>query len=125
MFDFLSENIVMNSDVHSSFIYSTHSLQMNISYRKYLTSAYEYYQDRTLEEIEMKMPRMHGMKKHVSKVCKGDERMQAIRKTLNELGYERSKMQRQFHDRFIQAVALHLYKDDPDVDLESIMRMNG
>ena len=65
------------------------------------------------------------MKKHVSKVCKGDERMQAIRKTLNELGYERSKMQRQFHDRFIQAVALHLYKDDPDVDLESIMRMNG
>ena len=73
----------------------------------------------------MKLPRMHGMKKHVSKVCKGDERMQAIRKTLNELGYERSKMQRQFHDRFIQAVALHLYKDDPDVDLENIMRMNG
>ena len=34
-------------------------------------------------------------------------------------------MQRQFHDRFIQAVALHLYKDDPDVDLENIMRMNG
>jgi len=46
-------------------------------------------------------------------------------KTLNELGYERSRMQKQFHDRFIQAVALHLYKDDPDVDLESIMRMNG
>ena len=34
-------------------------------------------------------------------------------------------MQRQFHDRFIQAVVLHLYKDDPDVDLENIMRMNG
>ena len=96
-----------------------------LSYRKYLTSAYEYYQNRKLEEIEMSMPRMHGTKKHVSKVCKGDERMQAIRKTLNQLGYERSKMQRQFHDRFIQAVALHLYKDDPDVDLESIMRMNG
>ncbi len=96
-----------------------------LSYRKYLTSAYEYYQDRKLEEIEVSMPRMHGTKKHVSKVCKGDERMQAIRKTLNKLGYERSKMQRQFHDRFIQAVALHLYKDDPDVDLESIMRMNG
>ena len=98
---------------------------MKISYRKYLSTAYEYFQDRTLEEIEMKMPRTHGTKKHISKVCKGDERMQAIRKTLNELGYERSRMQKQFHDRFIQAVALHLYKDDPDVDLESIMRMNG
>ncbi len=96
-----------------------------LSFRKYLTSGYEYYQERVLEEIEMNMPRTHGSKKYVSKVCKGDERMQAIRKTLNELGYERSKMQRQFHDRFIQAVALHLYKDDPDVDLESIMRMNG
>ncbi len=51
--------------------------------------------------------------------------MAAIRKTLNELGYERSKLQRQFHDKFIQAVALHLYKDDPDVDLEAIMRINN
>lgn len=98
---------------------------MKISYRKYLTTAYEYFQDRTLEEMEMKMPRIHGTKKHVSKICKGDERMQSIRKTLDELGYERSKMQRQFHNRFIQVVALHLYNDDPDVDLESIMRMNG
>ena len=96
-----------------------------LSYRKYLTSAYEYYQERVLEEIEMNMPRMYGEKKVVSKVCKGDERMAAIRKTLNELGYERSKLQRQFHDKFIQAVALHLYKDDPDVDLEQIMRMNN
>ena len=96
-----------------------------LSYRKYLTSAYEYYQDRTLEQIEMSMPRLHGEKKVVSKVCKGDERMAAIRKTLNELGYERSKLQRQFHDKFIQAVALHLYKDDPDVDLEQIMRINN
>ena len=93
-------------------------------YRKYLTSAYEYYQER-LEEIEMNMPRMYGEKKVASKVCKGDERMAAIRKTLNELGYERSKLQRQFHDKFIQVVALHLYKDDPDVDLEQIMRMNN
>lgn len=96
-----------------------------LSFRKYLTSGYEYFQERALEEIELNMPLTHGVRKHVSKVCKGDERMQLIRKTLNELGYERSKMQRQFHDRFIQAVALHLYKDDPDVDLESIMRMNG
>lgn len=96
-----------------------------LSYRKYLTSAYEFYQERVLEDMEMNMPRLYGEKKVVSKVCKGDERMAAIRKTLNELGYERSKLQRQFHDKFIQAVALHLYKDDPDVDLEQIMRMNN
>ena len=71
------------------------------------------------------MPLAHGEKKHVIKTCKGDERMMAIRKTLNQLGYERSKMQRQFHESFIQAVALHLYKDDPDVDMENLMRMNG
>ena len=71
------------------------------------------------------MPRIHGQEKYTVKTCKGDERMMAIRKTLNELGYERSKMQRQFHESFIQAVALHLYKDDPDVDMEKLMRMNN
>ena len=96
-----------------------------ISYRRYLTGAFEFYQDRYLEELELRMPLTHGENKHVIKTCKGDERMMALRKTLNELGYERSKMQKTFHDSFIQAVALHLYKDDPDVDLESIMRLNN
>tara|TARA_B110000858_G_scaffold28325_1_gene30074 strand:+ start:145 stop:612 length:468 start_codon:yes stop_codon:yes gene_type:complete len=96
-----------------------------VSYRRYLTGAFEFYQDRYLEELELRMPLAHGEKKHVIKTCKGDERMMAIRKTLNQLGYERSKMQKKFHDSFIQAVALHLYKDDPDVDLEAIMRLNN
>ena len=96
-----------------------------VSYRRYLTGAFEFYQDRYLEELELRMPLAHCEKKHVIKTCKGDERMMAIRKTLNQLGYERSKMQKKFHDSFIQAVALHLYKDDPDVDLEAIMRLNG
>lgn len=98
---------------------------MKLSYRQYLTNAYEFYQERILEEIEMNMPRTYLQKKYESKICHGDERMQGIRKTLNELGYERSKLQKQFHDAFINAVTLHLYKDDPDVDLEKIMRLNN
>ena len=96
-----------------------------VSYRRYLIGAFEFYQDRYLEELELRMPRAHGESKHVVKTCKGDERMMAIRKTLNLLGYERSKMQRQFHESFIQAVALHLYKDDPDVDMQKIMSLNN
>ena len=96
-----------------------------VSYRRYLIGAFEFYQDRYLEDLEMRMPRIHGQQKYQIKTCKGDERMMAIRKTLNQLGYERSKMQRTFHESFIQAVALHLYKDDPDVDMEKIMRMNN
>jgi len=96
-----------------------------VSYRRYLVGAFEFYQDRYLEELELRMPLAHGEKKHVIKTCKGDERMMAIRKTLNLLGYERSKMQRTFHESFIQAVALHLYKDDPDVDMQRIMSLNN
>tara|TARA_B110001452_G_C15241783_1_gene430104 strand:- start:15964 stop:17517 length:1554 start_codon:yes stop_codon:yes gene_type:complete len=48
-----------------------------------------------------------------------------IRKKLNEFGLERSKMQREFHESFLQSVCLHLYKDDPDVDMEKIMRINN
>ena len=33
-------------------------------------------------------------------------------------------MQKQFHESFLQAVALHLYKDDPEVDMDKIMSMN-
>ena len=61
-----------------------------VSYRRYLTGAFEFYQDRYLEELELRMPLTHGQKKHVVKTCQGDERMMALRKTLNQLGYELS-----------------------------------
>jgi len=98
---------------------------MRLSYRRRLIASYEFYQTRTLEKLDAATPREHGAQKHVQKSCQGDERVQAIRKTLNNLGYERSKLQRQFHEAFIQSVALHLYKDDLDVDLESVMRRNS
>ena len=55
----------------------------------------------------------------------GDVRLVNIRKYLDHVkGYDRSEMQKQFHESFLQAVALHLYKDDPEVDMDKIMSMN-
>ena len=42
----------------------------------------------------------------------------------NVKGYDRSEMQKQFHESFLQSVALHLYKDDPEVDMDKIKSMN-
>lgn len=96
-----------------------------ISYRRYLTGAYEFYQNKKLEELDMSMPRLYGAAKPVHRSYKGDARIMDIRKKLNQFGLERSKMQRQFHETFLQSVCLHLYKDDPDVDMEKIMRVNN
>jgi hypothetical protein len=96
-----------------------------ISYRRFLTGSYEFYQSKKLEELDISMPRLYGMAKPMRKSYKGDERIQNIRKILNQFGLERSKMQRQFHEYFLQSVCLHLYKDDPDVDMERIMRINN
>ena len=78
-----------------------------------------------MAELASQMPVMHGKRGVKLQTCQGDQRVIDIRRTLNELGFERSKMQRQFHEKFLQAVCLHLYSDDPDVDMEKIMRTNG
>jgi hypothetical protein len=39
-------------------------------------------------------------------------------------GWQRSAMQKNFHRNFMQAVCLHLYRDDPDIDMGKIMKMN-
>lgn len=96
-----------------------------ISYRRYLTGAYEFYQSKKLEDLEMSLPRTYGSSKPVRKTYKGDQRIMDIRKTLNGFGMERSKMQRQFHETFLQSVCMHLYKDDPEIDLERVMQINN
>ena len=88
-----------------------------ISYRRYLVGAYEYYQAQKLAELDQNMPRLYGDAKPMNRSYQGDQRLMDIRKTLDEFGLERSKMQRQFHETFMQSVCLHLYKDDPDVDM--------
>ena len=96
-----------------------------ISYRRYLTGAYEFYQSQKLAELDQNMPRLYGTAKPINRTYQGDQRLMDIRKKLNEFGLERSKMQREFHETFLQSVCLHLYKDDPDVDMEKIMRINN
>ena len=97
----------------------------SISYRNYLIAAYQHYESVKMAELAASMPVEHGKRGVKLQTCKGDQRVIDIRRTLNELGFERSKMQRQFHESFLQAVCLHLYSDDPDVDIEKIMRTNG
>ena len=96
-----------------------------ISYRNYLIAAYQHYETQKMAELASQMPVEHGKRGVKLQTCQGDQRILDIRRTLNELGFERSKMQRQFHENFLQAVCLHLYSDDPDVDMEKIMRVNG
>ena len=57
-----------------------------VSYRRYLTGAFEFYQDRYLEELELRMPLAHCEKKHVIKTCKGDERMMATPQNVEPVG---------------------------------------
>ena len=96
-----------------------------ISYRNYLIAAYEHYESVKMAELASQMPVEHGKRGVKLQTCQGDQRVIDIRRTLNQLGFERSKMQRQFHEAFLQSVCLHLYSDDPDVDMEKIMRTNG
>ena len=54
----------------------------------------------------------------------GDRRLAAIRNVLTKFEFKRSKMQRQFHENFLRAVAQHLYRDDHDVDFDDICKRN-
>tara|TARA_B100000900_G_scaffold302464_1_gene261023 strand:- start:318 stop:1076 length:759 start_codon:yes stop_codon:yes gene_type:complete len=51
----------------------------------------------------------------------GDKRIAAIEKTLTQMGLERSRVQKLFHKRFIQACATHLFSDDV-VSMREVMK---
>lgn len=100
-----------------------------VSYRPLLVGAYEYYQKEMLNSLVSLKPKTHyeTVTNQVKTKQKnyGDVRLANIRKYLDHVkGYDRSEMQKQFHESFLQAVALHLYKDDPEVDMDKIMSMN-
>ncbi len=100
-----------------------------ISYRAVLTEAYEYYEREALSHIDSLKMRKHadavGGNQTRKLEFKGDKRMTDIRTFLDSFtGYERSDMQRRFHEAFLQAVCLHIYKDDADVDYDNIMKQN-
>lgn len=100
-----------------------------VSYRPLIVGAYEYYQKEMLNELVNLKPKTHyqTVTNQVKTKQKnyGDIRLANIRKYMDHIkGYDRSEMQKQFHESFLQAVALHLYKDDPEVDMDKIMSMN-
>lgn len=106
---------------------------MPLNYRNYIASAYKVFEEETLIKIEARQ-----MKSHMGSMldqCKqkqasmGDKLMLRLRFLLDYVpktykGWERSKMQKTFHRNFMQATCLHLYRNDADIDMNKIMRMN-
>lgn len=100
-----------------------------VSYRPLIVGAYEYYQKEMLTSLVSLKPKTHyeAVTNQVKTKQRnyGDVRLANIRIFLDHVkGYDRSEMQKQFHESFLQAVALHLYKDDPEVDMDKICSMN-
>ena len=106
---------------------------MPLNYRNYLGAAYKVFEEETLIKIESRQ-----MKSHMNnmldqckqkKASQGDKLMLKLRFLLDYIpktykGWERSKMQKTFHRNFMQATCLHLYRNDADIDMNKIMRMN-
>ena len=100
-----------------------------VSYRPLMVGAYEYFQKDALASLTSLKPKTHydTLTNQVQLKSRnyGDIRLAEIRMFLDHIkGYDRSEMQKQFHESFLQAVALHLYKDDPDIDMDKIKRTN-
>jgi hypothetical protein len=100
-----------------------------VSYRNLLVNAYEYYQTDMLNRLVTLKPKTHydviTNQQKVKTLNYGDVRLSNIRKYLDQFpGYVRSAMQKKFHESFLQAVALHLYRDDKEIDMDMVKRNN-
>ena len=87
-------------------------MSSRVSYRPLLVGAYEYFQKEMLNELINLKPKTHyqTVTNQVKTKQKnyGDVRLANIRRFLDNVkGYDRSEMQKQFHESFLQAVALH------------------
>jgi len=105
-----------------------------ISYRSFLASAYQFYEEEKLIKLECVQPQTtigaltEGSKKKQS--AQGDKLMLKLKMLLDYIpktykNWERSKMQKIFHRNFMQATCMHLYRHDPDIDIDNIMKMNN
>ena len=106
-----------------------HVESSRVSYRPLVVGAFEYFQKEALTSLISLKPKTHydtlTNQVRVKSKNYGDVRLTQIRMYLDNVkGYDRSEMQKQFHESFLQAVALHLYKDDPEIDMNKIMSMN-
>ena len=105
-----------------------------ISFRTFLASAYGFYEEEKLIKLESVQPQTcigaltEGSKKKQS--AQGDKLMLKLKTLLDYVpksykNWERSKMQKIFHRNFMQATCMHLYRHDPDIDIDNIMKMNN
>jgi len=105
-----------------------------ISFRTFLASAYQFYEEEKLIKLESVQPQTcigaltEGSKKKQS--AQGDKLMLKLKMLLDYIpktykNWERSKMQKIFHRNFMQATCMHLYRHDPDIDIDNIMKMNN
>lgn len=106
---------------------------MPLNFRNFLGTAFKVFEEETLSQLESSQMKSHM--KMILNRCKektvpqGDKLMLKLRGLLDYIprsyrGWERSKMQKMFHRNFMQATCLHLYRNDADVDMDKIMRMN-
>lgn len=72
------------------------------------------------ERCQLHKPHALGEVSAAAREPKGVQRIRSIRRTLNAMGLQRSEVQKQFHEAFIQCCAQHLFCDD-QVDMGKIM----
>lgn len=104
-----------------------------LNFRKLLITAFKVYEEETLIRLDDKKVKTHmntmldGMKQKAA--ARGDKLIIKLKELLDYIpktyhDWTRSTMQKMFHRNFMQAVCLHLYRDDPDIDMGKIMKMN-
>ena len=83
--------------------------------------------EKTLKKRKLKtLMAVLDNKNHSGQTSKGWRRLKTLRKALDSFKpFERTRMQKRFHHAFMQATAMHLFKDDTDVNLARVMSING
>ena len=119
-----SKKLKLNDGEALAITHKTHLEPRPISFRSFLASAYSFYEEEKLIQLESRQPLTHirtlteGSKK--KQAAQGDKLMLKLKKLLDYVprsykNWERSKMQKIFHRNFMQATCLHLYRNDPDI----------
>ena len=106
---------------------------MPLNYRKLIITAFHVFEEETLLKLEDKEVKTHmnsmldGMKQKSG--ARGDKLVLKLKELLDYIpktyhDWQRNAMQKMFHRNFMQAVCLHLYRDDPDIDMGSKYTFN-
>jgi len=106
-----------------------HRMAKEISYNKVFETLLSSHKNKLVQSLKRR--RLSGMLDVISQqkskgmITKGWRRLMTIRRALDSFKpFERTKMQKRFHHAFLQATAMHLFRDDVDVDLARVMKQN-